>query len=308
MIAEGVLAVVGGGGVQLGLVATSFGFGFRHGVDWDHIAALTDITSSQESTRRSLLFATLYALGHALVVFVLGFGAIVLAERLPDGVDGVMERFVGATLIALGVYVFVSLARHGQNFRMRSRWMLLFAGARRGRRWLLSRNSSGPVVIEHDHEHPLEQVHAGAHVEAHASAGDHHHSTGIATSSTHRHAHRHVAPLPDDPFMTYGTGTAFAVGMIHGIGAETPTQVLIFLAAAQAGGKTAGLVLLMCFLAGLLTSNSVIALAATFGYRHAANNFKAYAAVSLVTATFSLIIGTLFLLGRGGLLPAILSG
>src|SRR6476661_7024340 len=81
---------------QIGLVLTALGFGFRHGIDWDHIAALTDITSSQEAPRRSMWFATLYALGHALVVFLLGLAAIVLAQRLPETVDTVMERFVGA--------------------------------------------------------------------------------------------------------------------------------------------------------------------------------------------------------------------
>ena len=56
----------------MGLLATAYGFGFRHGIDWDHIAALTDITGSQDDGRRSMLFATLYAVGHALVVFALG--------------------------------------------------------------------------------------------------------------------------------------------------------------------------------------------------------------------------------------------
>ena len=60
--------------------------------------------------------------------------------------------------------------------------------------------------------------------------------------------------------MTYGSRSAFGVGMIHGIGAETPTQVLIFLAAAGAGGKLVGLTLLGCFLVGLLTSNTLIGL------------------------------------------------
>src|SRR5438445_5370089 len=124
---------------HLGLVVTAFGFGFRHGIDWDHIAALTDITGSQDTPRRSMGFATLYALGHALVVFLLGFAAIVLAENLPSGVDGVMERIVGVTLVALGVYVFVALVRHGRDFRMRSRWMLVFAGVRRTARWLRDR-------------------------------------------------------------------------------------------------------------------------------------------------------------------------
>src|SRR5437016_1637063 len=107
------------GALSVGLIVTAFGFGFRHGIDWDHIAALTDITGSQHETRRSMLFATLYALGHALVVFALGFAAIVLAARLPTSVDGIMEHFVGLTLIGLGIYVFFSLLRHGRDFRMR---------------------------------------------------------------------------------------------------------------------------------------------------------------------------------------------
>src|SRR5258707_14795822 len=88
---------------HFGLVLTAFGFGFRHGIDWDHIAALTDITTSQDNSRRSMFLATLYALGHALVVLVLGSAAIVFAQRLPRGVDTAMERFVGATLILLAV-------------------------------------------------------------------------------------------------------------------------------------------------------------------------------------------------------------
>src|SRR3954470_17440044 len=87
------------GAFSVGLVVTAFGFGFRHGIDWDHIAALTDITGSQDEGRKSMVLATMYALGHALVVFALGVAAIVAAERLPSSVDGVMERIVGTTLL-----------------------------------------------------------------------------------------------------------------------------------------------------------------------------------------------------------------
>ena len=62
--------------------------------------------------------ATVYALGHAAVVFALGVAAIVFSEQLPGSVDTVMERVVGLTLVALGAYVIVSLARHGRDFRI----------------------------------------------------------------------------------------------------------------------------------------------------------------------------------------------
>ena len=101
-------AVIGaiGQGFETGLLVASFWFGFRHGIDWDHIAAITDITSSQDDRRRSVVFGTLYVVGHAIVVFGLGLVAIVIGEQLPAGVDEFMGRVVGVTLIILGVYVF----------------------------------------------------------------------------------------------------------------------------------------------------------------------------------------------------------
>jgi ABC-type nickel/cobalt efflux system permease component RcnA len=290
------------GAFSVGLAITAFGFGFRHGIDWDHIAALTDITGSQEESRRSMVLATMYALGHALVVFVLGVAAIVAAERLPASVDGVMERVVGATLVLLGLYVIISLVRHGRDFRMRSRWMLVFSGVRRAVRWVRGRRDAPVVVIDHEHAHDPAEPHPDAdRVDALAGAG---HSLPVE----HRHAHRHIATVPDDPFMNYGKPTAFGVGMIHGVGAETPTQVLLLLAAAGAGGTTEGLVLLCCFLVGLLTSNSLIAAAGTFGFLGASRNWPLYLGVSVVTAVFSLVIGTVFLTGNATFLPAFFGG
>jgi high-affinity nickel-transport protein len=301
-----VLALVSSEGFRVGLLATAYGFGFRHGIDWDHIAAITDITSSQDESRRSLGLATLYAVGHGLVVLALGTAAILAGERLPDGVDQAMGRVVGATLLLLGVVVFWSLARHGRDFRMRSRWMLVFAGVRRGARWVRSRRAAaGPVVVEPvviDHEHPHDDDHhdgLAAPVPAPAAA---------AVKTAHKHAHRHLGTLPDDPFLNYGRGTAFGVGMLHGIGAETPTQILLFVAAAGVGGRGAGLLMLVAFLVGLLSSNTLIAVASTFGFLRATRNFAVYATVAVLTGTFSLALGTLFLLGRDSVLPAIFSG
>src|SRR5215813_8171925 len=120
------LAVGTSSGFRIGLIATALGLGFRHGIDWDHIAALTDLTGSQATSRRSMLVATLYALGHATVVLALGIGAIALSQEVPKWLDDAMGHVVGVTLLVLGVYVIVGLVSRGRAFRMRSRWMLLF--------------------------------------------------------------------------------------------------------------------------------------------------------------------------------------
>ena len=110
------LGALSEGGFGFGLLVASFWFGFRHGIDWDHIAAITDITSSQEDRSRAIGFGTLYVVGHAVVVSVLGVVAILIGQELPDSVDAAMGRIVGATLILLGVYVFWSLIRRHHGF------------------------------------------------------------------------------------------------------------------------------------------------------------------------------------------------
>lgn len=297
-------AVASDDGLRAGLVVTTFGFGLRHGVDWDHIAAITDITSSQETPRRSMLYATLYALGHATVVLVLGSLAVLAGDRLPPTVDTVMERVVGVTLLVLGLYVLFALVRHGRDFRLRSRWMLVFSGVARLVRQLRSRKT---VEVVHDHPHGPGHGHLESH-ELVTAAGGAATAELVAVTTRHSHPHRHRGSLPDDPFMSYGRLTSWAVGLLHGVGAETATQVLVFLTAARAGGATSGLLLLVVFVLGLVTSNTVIAAVGTVGYLSAARSFGIYATVAVVTGVFSLAIGALFLTGQGALLPTILGG
>jgi high-affinity nickel-transport protein len=96
--------------------------------------------------------------------------------------------------------------------------------------------------------------------------------------------------------------------MIHGVGAETPSQVLIFLAAAGAGGPAVGVVVLVAFIVGLLVSNSLITLGSAYGFLSASGNFAVYAAVGVTVGLFSLALGVLFVLGRESVLPAFFGG
>jgi high-affinity nickel-transport protein len=300
-----VLAALSQGGFGFGLLVASFWFGFRHGIDWDHIAAITDITSSQEDRRVAVAFGTLYVVGHGAVVLALGVVAILIGQELPESVDAAMGRIVGVTLILLGVYVFVSLIRHGREFRMRSRWMLVFAGIRSAWWRISGRRRSSAAA--HDHEREPVHVHAGGEAAEAVAAADriadwHHGHHGRPGHHHHKH------PEPDDPFVNYQKGTSFLVGMLHGVGAETPTQILIFTAAAGAGGKAAGIAVLLAFLVGLMTSNSVITVGTAFGFLRASKNFAVYAAVAVITGVFSLAIGILFVLGQDSLLPALFAG
>lgn len=288
----------------------AIGLGFRHGIDWDHLAALADLTGYGETKRRRLWLATMYAFGHAAVVFALGITAIALGSSLPEGVDNVLERFVGATLVVLGVWVLVSLTRQGREFRLRSRWMLLTTGLAR----VVTRLRSAQVVIEYEHEHGHECGHAH-HAEVRraalsatsASSGrvsDSERPARCLSDDANSHRHRHVGVIRD-PFAEPSAGVAMGIGGLHGVGAETPTQLVVLTAAAGAKGTGAGVVFLLAFIIGLIASNTTVAAAMAVGRIDPERSFLLYATLTVVIALFSVIAGCFFLFGAGGSLPAI---
>lgn len=238
----------------------AFLLGLRHGIDWDHIAAITDITGSEEVKRKSFVLGMFYILGHASVTIILGLSAVLIGIKLPDWVDRVMEPFVGITLIFLGIYLIFSIIRTGKSFRFKSRWMMLF-----------------------------NLVHKIIHF--------------IKEKFGHHHEHKPLS-YPEK----YRHHTAFTIGLIHGIGAETPTQLLLFVTAAGVGGSVVGSMLVLLFVLGLVTSNSAISILAIGGYAKAQTSGRFKIALGIITAAFSLIVGILFLFNKSSLLPAILGG
>ena len=283
-----------GGGLGLTLVATVALAGFRHGFDVDHVAAITDIASATPRRRAAFVLATTYALGHMAVVSVLGLLAVLAGDSFPASWDALAGKAIGLSLIWLGLYVAYSIVRHRQDFRMRSRWMLLVGGARRGLSWL---KPATHVVVEHEHEHPAD----GHHDHAHDQPGGRIGPTGrqyaaVATqTTTHTHAHTHVVPMPPDPFTEYNRKTSFVIGMLHGVGAETPTQMLLFTTAAGLSGATEAIALVALFVAALLVGNTVLAIAAVAGASMGEKVPFLHLTFGWIAAVASISVGTLYL-------------
>ena len=254
------------------LLLTAFGFGFQHGFDWDHVAAIADLTGSSETRRKGWWLSLWYALGHAAAVFVLGVVAIVVGGAIPEGLDRWMGAVVGLTLLALGAWLLYDLRRRGDDFRLRSRWMLVIDGTFRGLRRVRNRGGVREIEVEHDHSHEHDGefdhdavvAHDHAHVEALVDAepivvgGAAPSPDGPTADHGHRHVHRMA--LPDTPMA--GTGSAAGVGILHGIGIESPTQIALFVSARSVVGFAAGISLLAAWVIGLVVANSVLAVAA----------------------------------------------
>ena len=77
------------------------------------------------------------------------------------------------------------------------------------------------------------------------------------------HGHEHVEPLE---MSSYGARTSFGVGVIHGIGAETGTQVLLIAAVGGASSAGLGVPMLFAFVIGLLISNFAIVLLSSMSF------------------------------------------
>ena len=240
--------------LQLALVSAAI-LGFRHGFDYDHIAAISDITSVQDNRGRAMRLSLLYALGHAATVAVLGSAVIFFQLSLPHRVDRIAERLVGITLVVLGLYVLGSLFV-GQP-RPRSRFQLITGGLA----WLNWKLKS--------------------------------------------YWHNHDVPAPLGGAQNYDARSVLIIGVVHGLGAETPSQLMIFLLAANLGGLSKGFLGLGMFIAGLITMNTLMAAAAVglFGFSSRLPKFQMV--VTALTAIYSLAVGTLFLLGSSSLLPSL---
>lgn len=302
------------GALGPGLLLAAFALGCRHGLDVDHLSAITDLSCTQVTRRRSMVLAWLYAAGHAATVLCFGVIAIALGSHLPGWVDDVTGRLVGVSLVALAIVTFVSILRQRRDFTPRSRWMLLLDGWRRLRH---RREPVETIVITHDHPHDHAHDHHGdvdhdlltTPVGAGAGAVDaddaddaddavDRDAHGHALGPVHRHLHRHVVAVPADPLPTYSARGALGLGVLHGVGAETPTQVLILVAAAGSDNAVTGLLALVAFLVGLLVMNTVVAAGASVGFAGARRRRSLLVTVSAVVAAASFVVGLLFLLGN----------
>lgn len=240
--------------LELALLSAAV-LGFRHGFDYDHIAAISDIVGVERAPAGAMRSGLIYVLGHAATVGALGAAVILFQHSLPARIDAWAERAVGLTLLLLGVYVLATLLREKSAYTPRSRASILIAAFR----WLAGR---------------------------------------IRAVFDPRHAAADFS-IPRG----YSRKSVFLTGVIHGLGAETPSQLLLFLLAANLGGIARGFAGLGMFLAGLLAMNTVMTAVAAGIFGASALKPGVLRFVVGLTAAYSLIVGAVFLFGSSALLP-----
>jgi high-affinity nickel permease len=232
--------------------------GLRHGFDYDHLAAISDITAVQRTWKSGLRLGVTYALGHAFMVALLGIAVLEVHVGLPEGLDHWTERLIGLTLIVLGIGVVAGILRkdaHGHDHRrIESR----LAIAINGLMWAVWR------------------------------------------------VRRVWAPNTEQPprfQWMYNGKSVFLIGVLHGIGAETPSQLALFFLAKSLGGTGNGIMGLAAFCAGLVAMNGLMTASIGAAFKTGAFHPRFYHAIAWMGAAYSFVIGVIFLLGISDRLP-----
>jgi high-affinity nickel permease len=214
----------------IGIIGLSLALGLRHGLDWDHIAALTDITSGSPGTKKQRIHLSFwYAIGHEVIVFILGVLIILFAWKVPLWVDHTMGKLIGLTLIIMALMLVIGRKNQSSNLPMS-----------RGVSWV-----------------------------------------------------RKIGRR-DEPFF-FTKKNVFTIGLIHGIGVETPTQLLLFTTIAGLTASQFGIAIVLAFSIGLFITHILLALigvVAADGFSKLAP-FRQWMRISAVS--FSLILGVSYL-------------
>lgn len=229
------------------ILMSSLLLGFRHGVDWDHIAAITDLVGVESKPKQGMLLATMYSLGHGVVILVLGLSAVGIGRQLPGWIDSGMEYLVAFTLIALSTWMMLTLIRNWNGFELRSKWSLALDGMRRLKLLIASKIFKKEYILNESKK------------------------------------------------KTVGHAGAFLVGIIHGFGAETSTQILLISTAAGMSTMLFGGSVVLSFVIGLILSTSLIAALAVVGFIRSRVKLSIYRVVGCATALYSFGLGIIIL-------------
>ena len=293
--------------MDAGLVAVLLGMvalGFRHGFDWDHIAAITDITSTTSASHADIdvpAGAPVSAAGHsehltehahshasASVAHAVRESRFTHEQRHALGLATLYALGHASMVVALGVaaLLFAAILPDwvdpilekvvGVTLVLLGAWVLFSVTQYLRGKGELRLRSRWMLLFDFAR-----------------------YGWGALQARVHGHQHR-----PSLHATQYGPRTAFGVGLIHGIGAETGSQALLLAGVAGASGDPSrGVLILGAFTLGLLISNSVVAFVTATGFIGAQRLRAIYVVLGLVAGVLSLYIGALFVFGLGAALP-----
>lgn len=134
---------------MLSILLLGFLIGLSHAIEPDHVAAVSALVSGKSDRRSILRHGVTWGIGHALILLVVGGGALLIKVAISPNVALGLEAIVGLMLIGLGGQVLYRLRREKVHFH------------------------------QHSHGDNLEHIHVHSHAK----------DKGVHNTAAHRHRH-----------------------------------------------------------------------------------------------------------------------
>ena len=93
------------------ILSLAFGLGMLHALDADHVMAVTGLVAGRRDRRSALRFCLRWAIGHGLVLLLVGSLVFLLGMNIPHSLSHYAEILVGVVLIVIGAIVLINLYR-----------------------------------------------------------------------------------------------------------------------------------------------------------------------------------------------------
>jgi high-affinity nickel permease len=215
--------------------------GMRHGLDSDHVAAIADMVGSENRKKRQLSLGVTYAIGHGIIVLIIGLLTLYVGTKLPEQAQNMLEVLVGITLLILGGFILFSIIKSKKDYEFKSRFTIMYEFLLK-----ISKKVGGKEIK--------------------------------------------VSPIG------LGITGAFLIGIIHGIGVESPTQIAVITSAVGFNDTAAATAQLVLFVIGLLVSTICVTFLLSWGFLKAQHKRKLYIVLGSVTGLYSIGLGISMLL------------
>lgn len=255
----------------------TFLIGALHSLNVDHVTAILTMTSRGGSWLEGLVIGAWYSSGHALVVFVIGILGIMVGFQFPD--TPLFQWAIGLTFIALASWVAY--------------------------RWATWKWGSGTMIGQHRHQDEARPSRGLEHLNEHLEHGEEQSLQEHLMSET-----RMTLLIKGFSWLMERLGlkglerknlydySPFALGSLHGLGAETPTQLLI-IGLALKSGLQAGIMALLVFGLGLIAGDTLLAMLSARAYAVTRNSDLFAQVISVLTAGLAAFVGFYFIFGPG---------
>ncbi len=114
---------------QIWFLAGAFSLGCLHALEADHIVTVSNLVLNKDSLKNSIKLALQWAMGHSITLLILSALIFSLNSAFLAVMSTSAEQMVGATMICLGLIVFVQELKQSKKLKIPGHNHIVFSSS-----------------------------------------------------------------------------------------------------------------------------------------------------------------------------------